>query len=76
MADASLAMEPCRRSREEGAAQRSAHQASSALLRRNDAAQRVPPGKNDAAMVDLRLERGEKLFFEDEDKAKAEVMVL
>jgi predicted transcriptional regulator len=27
-------------------------------------------------MVDLRLERGEKLFFEDEAKAKAEVMVL
>ncbi len=27
-------------------------------------------------MVDLRLERGEKLFFEDENKAKAEVMVL
>lgn len=27
-------------------------------------------------MVDLRLERGEKLFFEDENKAKSEVMVL
>lgn len=27
-------------------------------------------------MVDVRLERGEKLFFEDENKAKAEVMVL
>jgi len=27
-------------------------------------------------MVDLRLERGEKLFFEDDAKAKAEVMVL
>ena len=27
-------------------------------------------------MVDLRLERGEKLFFEDEAKTKAEVMVL
>jgi hypothetical protein len=27
-------------------------------------------------MVDIRLERGEKLFFEDENKAKAEVMVL
>lgn len=27
-------------------------------------------------MVDLRVERGEKLFFEDEAKAKAEVMVL
>jgi len=26
--------------------------------------------------VDLRLERGEKLFFEDDAKAKAEVMVL
>lgn len=27
-------------------------------------------------MVDARIERGEKLFFEDEVKAKAEVMVL
>ena len=27
-------------------------------------------------MVDHRIERGEKLFFEDEAKAKAEVMVL
>ena len=27
-------------------------------------------------MVDTRIERGEKLFFEDEAKAKAEVMVL
>lgn len=27
-------------------------------------------------MVDARIERGEKLFFEDDDKAKAEVMVL
>ncbi len=27
-------------------------------------------------VVDFRLERGEKLFFEDENKAKAEVMVL
>ena len=27
-------------------------------------------------MVDARVERGEKLFFEDEAKAKAEVMVL
>jgi predicted transcriptional regulator len=27
-------------------------------------------------MVDLRLERGDKLFFEDEAKIKAEVMVL
>lgn len=27
-------------------------------------------------MVDVRLERGEKLFFEDDNKAKAEVMVL
>ena len=27
-------------------------------------------------MVDVRLERGDKLFFEDESKAKAEVMVL
>jgi predicted transcriptional regulator len=27
-------------------------------------------------MVDVRIERGEKLFFEDEAKAKAEVMVL
>jgi hypothetical protein len=27
-------------------------------------------------MVDARIERGEKLFFEDEAKAKAEVMVL
>lgn len=26
--------------------------------------------------VDLRLERGEKLFFEDEDEKKAEVMML
>jgi len=26
--------------------------------------------------VDARIERGEKLFFEDEAKAKAEVMVL
>jgi predicted transcriptional regulator len=27
-------------------------------------------------MVDVRLEQGEKLFFEDKSKAKAEVMVL
>ncbi|WP_165235128.1 ribbon-helix-helix protein, CopG family [Aquisphaera insulae] len=27
-------------------------------------------------MVDARIERGDKLFFEDEAKAKAEVMVL
>jgi Ribbon-helix-helix protein, copG family len=27
-------------------------------------------------MVDVRLERGDKLFFEDQTKAKAEVMVL
>jgi Ribbon-helix-helix protein, copG family len=27
-------------------------------------------------IVDLRLERGDKLFFEDEAKARAEVMVL
>ncbi|MFO0911885.1 MAG: ribbon-helix-helix protein, CopG family [Pirellulales bacterium] len=27
-------------------------------------------------MVDTRLDRGEKLFFEDDKKAKAEVMVL
>lgn len=27
-------------------------------------------------MVDYRLERGDKLFFEDDAKAKAEVMVL
>lgn len=27
-------------------------------------------------MVDIRLEQGEKLFFEDKSKAKAEVMVL
>lgn len=27
-------------------------------------------------MVDARLDRGEKLFFEDDKKAKAEVMVL
>jgi len=27
-------------------------------------------------MVDARFERGEKLFFEDEAKAKAELMVL
>ena len=27
-------------------------------------------------MVDARIERGEKLFFEDEAKVKAEVMVL
>ena len=27
-------------------------------------------------MVDVRLERGETLFFEDDNKAKAEVMVL
>ena len=27
-------------------------------------------------MVDARIERGEKLFFEDESKSKAEIMVL
>jgi predicted transcriptional regulator len=27
-------------------------------------------------LVDARMERGEKLFFEDDAKAKAEVMVL
>jgi predicted transcriptional regulator len=27
-------------------------------------------------LVDARIERGEKLFFEDDAKAKAEVMVL
>lgn len=27
-------------------------------------------------MVDVRMERGEKLYFEDEFKAKAEVVVL
>lgn len=27
-------------------------------------------------LVDVRLEKGEKLFFEDDTKAKAEVMVL
>lgn len=27
-------------------------------------------------MVDLRLARGEKLFFEDEEKKKAELMVI
>jgi hypothetical protein len=27
-------------------------------------------------LIDVRLERGEKLFFEDDTKAKAEVMVL
>jgi len=27
-------------------------------------------------MVDARIERGDKFFFEDETKAKAEVMVL
>lgn len=27
-------------------------------------------------VVDLRLERGEKLIFEDEDRKKAEVMML
>lgn len=27
-------------------------------------------------LVDVRMERGEKLFFEDNAKAKAEVMVL
>ena len=27
-------------------------------------------------LVDVRIERGEKLFFEDEAKAKSEVMVL